>query len=207
MTRLYVDKQEVEPLPPDLSSLDQVLKLVQSTRLSPNTVIRQVQVDGVPLISDDRNSSIPERIDDREKIEIFTGTLQEVALDSIREAITYLERVETATPSLASSFRAGSGPEVFENLKQFYEGFYWVNLLLDRLQQTFHVPLDTISIGDSDAREHNAKLAAALKEIVEAHEKKDFGLVADLLEYEVAPIIPGCKDVFTALRDRILAGE
>jgi hypothetical protein len=207
MTRLYVDKQEIAPLPPDLSSLDQVLKLVQSTHLSPNTVIRQVQVDGLPLISDDRNSCIPERIDNREKIEIFTGTLREVALDSIGEAITYLERVETATPSLASSFRAAAGPEAFENLKQFYEGFYWANLLLDRLEQTFHIPLETICVGGGNARQHNAKLATALKGVVEAHEKKDFGLVADLLEYEVAPIIPGCKDVFAAFRDRILAGE
>ena len=207
MTRLYVDKQEITPLPPDLNSLDQVLKLVQRMHLSPNTVIRQVQVDGLPLISDDRTSSIPERIDDREKIEIFTGTLQEVALDSIREAITYLERIEAATPSLASSFRAGAGPEAFENLKQFYEGFYWANLLLDRLQQAFHIPLETICVGGGNAREHNAKLATALKEVIEAHEKKDFSLVADLLEYEVAAVIPGCKEVFSGFRDRILARE
>jgi hypothetical protein len=207
MTRLYIDKQEVAPLPPDLNSLDQVLKLVQTTHLSPNTVIRQVQVDGLPLIPDDRDSCIPERIDNREKIEIFTGTLREVALDSIREAITYLERVETATPSLASSFRGAVGQEAFENLKQFYEGFYWANLLLDRLEQTFRIPLETVRVGDGDARAHNVKLASALKAVVEAHTKKDFGLVADLLEYEIAPLIPRCKEVFAALRERILAGE
>jgi hypothetical protein len=206
MTRLYVDKQEIAPLPPDLSSLDQVLRFVQRTHLSPNTIIRQVQVDGLPLIPDDHTSCIPERIDGREKIEILTGTLREVALDSIREAITYLERVETATPSLASSFRSAAGPEAFENLKQFYEGFYWANILLDRLEQTFRIPLEAICVGGGNAREHNIKLAAVLKEVVEAHEKKDFGLMADLLEYEIAPVIPGCKDVFAAFRDRILAG-
>ena len=206
MTRLYIDKQEVAPLPPDMISLEQVLKLVETTHLSPNMIIRQVQIDGLPLFQDDRAASLPERIDDREKIEITTSTLREVALDSVLEAITYLERVETATASLASSFRAHSGPPDFESLKQFYEGFYWVNLLLDRLEQSFQISFETLSVSGGNAREHHFKLASLLKDVIEAHEKRDFGLVADLLEYEVTPLIPTCKEVFASVRARILAG-
>jgi hypothetical protein len=204
MTRLYIDKQEIGPLPPDLHSLDQVLKLVENTHLSPNAIIRQIHVDGRPWLQDDQAACLPVGVGDRETIEIVTGTLQEVALDSIREAITYLDRVGLATPSLASSFRAAAGREAFESLKQFYEGFYWMNLLLDRLERTFRIPLETMCMGGGNARDYHAKLAEALKGIIEAHEQNDFGLVADLLEYEIAAMIPACKDMFAAIRARIL---
>lgn len=207
MTRLYINKQEVASLPPDLNSLEQVLELVETAHLSPNVVIRQIQIDGLPLIQEEQAASLSEPIHLREKIEIFTSTLQEVALDSIREAMTYLGRVEAAIPSLASGFRNRAGAEDFENLKQFYEGFYWVNLLVDRLERSFQVPLETLSVCGIGAREHHVKLASILREVIAAHEQKDFGLVADLLEYEISTLIPGCKELFQAVRSRILAQE
>jgi hypothetical protein len=204
MTRLYIDKQEVTPIPPDLTSLEQVLKLVEANHLSPRTIIRQVQVDGLPLIPEDQAACLPDRIDNREKIEIITGTLSDVAVDSIREAVTYLERVESATPSLAASFRVSPGPDSFENLKQFYEGFYWLSLLLDRLDSSFDVSLESVPLGSTNAGEHHKNLISTLKAVIDAQEKRDFALIADLLEFEVLPLVPVCKSLFAAVRERIL---
>ena len=207
MTRLYINDHEVSSLPPDLISLEQVINLVETRHLTPDTVIRHVQIDGRPLIQDGRAGGLPDRIDDREKVEIFTSTLREIALDSSRDAITFLERVELAIPSLASGFRTRAGSEDFENLKQLYEGFYWVNLLLDRLERSFQVPLETLCVSGGNAREQYLKLAPLLKEVIEAQEKRDFGLVADLLEYEVPTLIPACKELVAAVRARILEQE
>jgi hypothetical protein len=176
MTRLYVDKQEVAAIPQDLNSLDQVIRLVERDHINGDAIIRQIQIDGRPLIPDGNAHFLPDCIADKEKIEISTGTLQEVA-----DAST------------------------FENLKQFYEGFYWINVLIDRLAQTFHVPLDAGQAGGALAGAHHAKLTSALKALIEAHEKMDFGLMADLLEYEITPLILGSKEIFIAIRDRIPA--
>lgn len=207
MTRLYIDKQEVMPVPPELKSLAQVLRLVETTYLSPDTVIRQVHIDGLSAIPNDQAAPWPDSLDGSEKIEILTGTLREVADDSIGEAVAYLDRVGAALPLLASSFRAKSGQEDSENLKQFYEGFYWVNLLLDRLEQSFQIPLERLSIPGGTAREQHIKLDSALKEIVVAHEHKDFGLVADLLESKIAPVVPTCRNVLEALHSRIIGED
>jgi hypothetical protein len=207
MTRLYIDKQEVAPLPSDLSSLDEVLRLVESSHLPSNVVIHQVQVDGIPLIQNEESNRFSEHIRGQEKIEIFTSTLREVAIESIREAIAYLERAEAATHSLASSLRTQVESEAAANLKQFYEGFYCINLLLDRLEQSFRIPYEDVRIRSGSAREYCTQMASLLKEVIEAHEHKDFGLLADLLEYEVAALMPACKEVFAAVRSRILAEQ
>jgi len=205
MTRLYVDKQEVTPIPPDLTTLEQVVKLVETNHLPPQTVIRQVQVDGLPLMAEDQAGCLSGRIQNREKIEIVTGTLTEVAVDSIREAVIYLEQVASATPSLAASFRASPDPVAFENLKQFYDGFYWLSLLLDRLNSSFDISLESMPLGDATAADHHSNLISSLKAIIAAQEKRDYALLADLLEYEVLPLVPVCRDLFAAVCERIVA--
>jgi hypothetical protein len=207
MTRLYIDKHEIAPIPSDLSSLDQIIKLVESNHLPSNVVIRQIQVDGIPLIQDGEPDGPAEQIRGQEKIEIVTSTLREVAVESIREAITYLNRAEAATHALAASLRVQVESQAAANLKQFYEGFYCVNLLLNRLEQSFQIPYEEVRIGNGSAGEYCTKMASLLKEVIEAHEHKDYDLLADLLEYEVAALIPACKEVFEAVRTRILAGQ
>src|SRR4029453_18644535 len=116
----------------------------------------------------------------------------------------YLGRVETISPDLASTFRAAPGPHAFEQLKQFYDGFYWLNLLLDRLQTTFQLTLESVEVEGVSVRNHHLNLVSILKELIGAQERQDFVLLADLLEYEIQPLIPLWRDVFAALGRRIV---
>jgi hypothetical protein len=197
MTRYFVNEREIAP-PLDISSLDQILKHVEGFHLPPNSAIRQIQVDGQPLISETYPDSgeILQQIENREKVEIFTGTVSEIAHDSIIEAIAYLNRIEAVTPSLSECFQNSPGPEAFGNLRQLLEGFYWINLLLDKLAASFHIEMDKGLVQGISIREHLEKFIAILKQLIDAQERGDFILIADLLEYEVIPIMPVWKDIF-----------
>ncbi len=199
MTRIYINKKEISLLPHDVHSLDQVIRLVECNHLSADTVIRQVQVNGAPLVRGEEDPDLPDDVHDRETIEIFTSALRDVALDSIREALTYLDRAETATHSLATGLRTQSDPEAFAELRQFYEGIYFTNVLLGRLEQSFHIPLEQVRVGSSNAREYCVKLASLLKAVLVSHEQKNFGRLADLLESEIGPLIPTGKEVFSSI--------
>lgn len=85
------------------------------------------------------------------------------------------------------------------SLRQLYEGFYWVNLLMNRLETSFGLALDGIRVRNVSAREHHGRLLAVLKQMVSAHERQDFVYVADLLEYEILPIVPIWKSMFLEL--------
>jgi hypothetical protein len=205
MTRLFVDEREVPFPPPGVESLEQVLKHVQDTHLSREYVIRQVSVDGLPILTDQVQGSIPGydgNISSRGTIEVITGAVCEIASDSIQEAISYLERVEAVTPSIATSFQISPGPEAFEHLRQLYEGFYWLNLLLDRLNSFYNVNAETNQVNGKPIREHQDRFLSNLKQMVEAHEKGDYILMADLLEFEIVPLIPDLKQLFVDLSRR-----
>jgi hypothetical protein len=206
MTRLFVNDREVPYPPSGVSSLDGILKHVEGHYLPPDYVIRQVRIDGLPLVPAELNEAPPdlfEGLEKRQRIEVTTGSQQEIACESLREAISYLERIEGVIPSLASSFQAYPGPQAFANLRDLYTGFYWLNLLLDRLEKSFAVALSEIQLEGVALPEHHRRFLSILQQLVDSQEKRDFVLVADLLEYEILPIVPLWKQLFRSIGERI----
>jgi len=202
MTRIFLNEREIPQPPLGPTSLDDVLKHLEHSYLTPNDVIRQIRVDGLPLLLEEPGevpSDLLQGIEKREKVEITTGTLQEIACDSVREAIAYLDRIETVIPSLASSFQVFPGPEAFVDLKELYTGFYWLNMLLDRLRQSYKSLLAAL------LPEHHQRFVSVLQQLIESQERGDFVLVADLLEYEMLPLIPAWKETFVEIARKIEA--
>ena len=206
MTRFFVNDREIAP-PLNAASLAQILKYVEDVHLPPDSLIRHIQIDGLPFVPSDspkNQSAMLNEIDKRGKVEIFTGTLAEIARHSIVEALTYLDRIEAATPSLAESLRISPGAESFKNLRQLSEGFYWLNLLLDKLKTSFRVNLNDVIIREAPAQEYCQKFIAILKQLIESQEKRDFVLIADLLEYEILPLVPVWKEMFSILLKKVI---
>jgi len=198
MTRIYVDAREVPSLPPGLATLADVLKHVEQHYLGPDSVVREVCIDGAPLVVDDLihdKSAAAARVTFRESIEITTGTLNEVASESIGEAIAYLRRIEPAIVELAAGFRDLPGAAEFDSLRQLYEGLYWLNLLLDRLQSAFGVDLGP-KISSDAVREYHRRFSAILKRLIGAQEGEDYSVIAGVLESEILPLVPIWKAMF-----------
>lgn len=192
--------------PTGLQSLDELLRHVEKKHVAQTDIIRQVNIDGVPVASmpdQGESPNSPEYLSRRNTIEIFTGTLNQILQDSIGEAQSYLERLESAIPSIATSFQISPGPEAFERLKQLFEGLYWMNLLNERLNAHFNIDPDTTSINGKSMRQIREKFASDLREMVSAQEREDFLLLADLLEYEITPLIPEWISIFSELAARM----
>jgi hypothetical protein len=197
MTRFFIDQTEVQLPPMGVVSLKRVLQHVEERFLGPETIIRAVQVDGLPLALEDLGEvSSTERFEHGEKVEIVTGNLAGVALDSVDQAISYLEHLEPVIVSLGDTFQVSPGPDAFARLKELLESFYWLNLLLDRLGTSFNFSFDSILVQGGAARELHQRFADKLKDLVDAQEMGDFVSVSDLLKYEMLPSLSGWKDLF-----------
>jgi hypothetical protein len=209
MTRIFVDAKEVPSPPPGLTTLADVLKHVEQNYLGPRSVVRRVCVDGAPLVIDELASGVSSgmaRVTFRESIEITTGTLTEVAGESIAEAIAYLRRIEPAVADLAAGFRDMPGPAEFDNLRQLYEGLYWLNLLLDRLQTSFGVDLGP-AVSSASVRESHRRFTAILKRLIGAQEGEDYSQIAGILESEILPLVPIWKSLFEDAGRRVRTAQ
>jgi hypothetical protein len=205
MTRFFINDREIAPRG-DTSSLDRIIKSIEDDYLPPRSVVSRIQVDGLPLTIESFPENLPERLRDlenRNKIEIFTSTVDEIAHESISEALQYLDRIEKVTPSVAMSFHFSPGAEAFENLRQLYEGFYWLNLLLDKLKNCFQIALEEVLIQNVSARMHQDKFISILKQLIDSQERKDYVLLSDLLEYEILPLVPVWREMFLIIKKKV----
>jgi hypothetical protein len=201
MTRFFIDDKEIAP-PVDVSSMDQVLKQLESAHFPVNSVVRKIQIDGIPVEFNERageGRQLLEQLGNRNTVEIFTGTIVDLANESIAEALEYLNRIEDATPALAESFRFCPSQDCYGSLRQLCEGFYWMNMLLDRLAANFQVRLDAIIIGGVPAPQHHQKFISVLKQLIESQESGDLVLISDLLEYEILPLVGVWRELLRAV--------
>jgi hypothetical protein len=204
MTRYYVNDREVEA-PPDFTSFDQMLKTIEGRHLEPDTVIREIHVDGQTLtpdrIADD--DWVFGRTENWEKIEIFTGTLSDIAQESVAGAQDYLDKIERAVPALAVKFQDMPMTGDFANLSSLCEGFLFLSMLLDKLSAGFRVDPDQIVVRGASAREQMQRFAGIAKQLVEAQERQDYILIADTLEYEILPVVPVWREIFAAVLEKV----
>jgi hypothetical protein len=202
MTRYFINDREIAA-PADFTSFDKLLKYMEESHLEPDTVIRQIFIDGHPYTLDALDDGTIKSIENLEKIEIVTSPLVVVARDSIEGALEYLSRVEMLAPSLSIKFQDYPDADAFQNLKQLYEGFYFINLLLERLSVSYGIKLGEAIIGDISVQEHLEKFISVLKQLNECKENRDYALIADILEYEIIPIVPIWKEIFGFVSKKI----
>jgi len=205
MTRYYVNDREVK-ITSDFSSFDQMLKYVEDRILDPTAIIREVHVDGRPLapesIHEDDGSF--NRTGGWEKIEIFTGTLAEIAVESITGALDYLVKIENAAPALAVKFQDFPETEDFGNFRSLCEGFYFLCILLDKLASGYQLNLAEVIVRGVTVSEHLKKFSVIVHQLNDAQEKREYLLIADTIEYEILPIVPVWKEIFETISQKIL---
>jgi len=204
MTRYYVNNREVGIMPV-FSSFDQMLKYVENQYLEPTAVIREIHVDGRPLApesfyDDDWSFGLTREL---EKIEIYTGTLTDIAVESIEGALDYLIKIEQAAPALAVKFQDFPDFEDFTNLGSLCEGFFFLSVLLDKLATGYQLKLDEITVRGASVREHLQKFVGIVKQLNEAQEKQEYLLIADIIEYEILPVVPVWNEILKTVSRKI----
>jgi len=205
MTRYYINGREIE-IPQGLSSFDQFLKHVEDKCLKSTDIIRIINVDdrSFTMESLESDNEYLGLTGDWEKVEIITGTLAEIAEESLTGAQEYLVKIENAAPALALKFQDFPESEDFSNLGSLCEGFYFLSILLDKLSSGYQLALNEITVRGFSIQEHMLKFAAIVKQLNEAQEKQEYLLIADTIEYEILPIVPVWKDIFETV-SRIVA--
>ena len=204
MTRFFVDHREIES-PNDVFSLSQFINCVDGAHLAKNTVVRQIKIDGLPFSPDNmsvflqKGSGNP--FEKAEAVEIFTGNNAEVAQGSVSEGIAFLDRVENVTPFITGAYRDRPVWDS-EDLRHLYEGFYWLNHLVDRLEADFKVCPDVFDIRRGCEMECRRKFISTLKQLTESRQKGDRTGIADRLDEDIFPLLPFWREVLESVARR-----
>ncbi len=113
-----------------------------------------------------------------QNVEDFKGEMVETLI----QVRNYVDQLGTGCSAIRESFQSDEGDNGIAMLANFLEGLGWVSEALAvsgpaQVDYGVEVDLDDLS--------------KALEPALEALEHKDYGLIGDVLEYEVRPVLTG----------------
>ncbi len=194
MTRFFLDDRGIE-VPSGSPSLYQILRNLESVHVPPGRGIRQIEVDGLPLMAALSRRTDPLRNTRRcEKIEIFTDPVAGIARDSISEAIRCLDEIEAVSYYATTGCQAFGGRPTFEDLKVMVEVFCWLGFLVNKLESDFcnHSREGVVRVDGQPG--WTRSFGAALERCEQARGKEDLASARKLLEEEVFLSVPALKE-------------
>jgi hypothetical protein len=180
MSQLDINGVHVEMNPACRTWRDLLLD-VESRRLEAGEVIASVKFNGdeVPSFRDDRVLSRP--LQSLAEIRIEVVPKAELSRGALQEAETYLGKLKLFIVDVAETFRIGDADPANAKLQQLLEGIK----MLAALARGIELSLDSGEFKASSVERTLEQMRPALEELINAQLKRDWTLVADILEYEI----------------------
>jgi|ADurb_Gly_01_Slu_FD_contig_51_1278082_length_683_multi_6_in_0_out_0_1 hypothetical protein len=124
----------------------------------------------------------------------------EMICDVLRDGCSYLDDLGRLLFTASGQFRVGNGAEANSSLAELVSGLGLLVQTIDTVSTAMGAGFDASLPGNQSLQILANSLNAVLREILHAQERKDLVLLADLLEYELAPYLEGWKGIFASLR-------
>jgi hypothetical protein len=118
--------------------------------------------------------------EDIEKIKFVTQNTEELVKNSLNEADDYLPKLKKGILDTADYFRNGEDEKGNNTYQQIVEGLEWYTDIITKILSIInHEELY------NESQEVIKDLNEPLTELMEAYNKNDIVLIADILEYEI----------------------
>jgi len=137
-------------------------------------------------------------------IEIITESPFTIAANIIAEAGQFIDGlqdylVRTASYYTSDCERAG------RDFDEAVQGLQWFVQMIGFIEQTLRLDFERLSLNDKPVAEYVQRLNIIFQEIVNSQENFDPVLLADILEYDLAPHLEEWKGVFTLFAAELTA--
>ncbi|MFV8826462.1 hypothetical protein [Alkalihalobacterium sp. APHAB7] len=152
-------------------------------------------VNGVEVY-EDHGEYILERLSTIETVEAIVHTTKQLLSSILLSAETYLKRAVPEVNNLVDEFYSTPTEESWQKLVQLLEGLQWITQMINNIDQLDHKILNW-----NEYLTSMATLETELIPLMEAIENKDTVLIADIIQYEVLPILERLQIISTTTID------
>lgn len=188
-----------------MSKLSDIVDKVAESLLAPKEVVTEFYVNDT-MIEESALASMSEtpisEIQTANFITVKNPAEKVVAL--LKKMSEYLEGFSEGVGEVADQFRMGSPEEANKILMQAIEGVKAFTELLSTVRLVTQSELSDLSLENKSLGEREEKLLDVTKKMQSSQEEKDWVTVADLLEYELGPLMAEWKEMIPLLEDEVL---
>jgi len=198
--QVFVDDRLVEDDFAPAGTLEDALRHVQSQRCRPSTMVVGLRCNGEAIVGDALASALRQPASSYDRLEVFTGTREQLVADAMAQASTSLDETETASRRVAEFLIEGKIADATQTLGDCLRVWQQIHEAVGKSLQLLALDAERILIQDEPLIHAIGRPKDVLLQIKHALQAQDYVLLADVLQYEFADVIDTWHRIVARLR-------
>lgn len=161
----------------------EVIQNIESQYWARGYVICDVHLNGKTLSEGEEVTSGKLQAEAIEHLKIRLYRVGELLRDTRRAILDWIQRACPASETLAEKFRLNQMGEAQGKFSELVDGCEWLSQNVNLLRGL--VDLDEMPQAEKNWLRNEERFVKTVKEINAAYEKKDYAMLADVIEYEL----------------------
>ncbi len=185
------------------SNLEDVLMKIATEHISPDQVIKRVRLNGEIYSEDIPHDAAGINLDDINSLEVDTVRGDEIAWDFLENGAGQVNSIMEGAVKVSELFRVADETDANEHYAEFLEGMRLFLSMVDQVSDLLKIDFSSVQFNDGSVQDRIEKLSGKLNRMLDVQAEEDWIMVADLLEYEIAPLLGEWKDILPLLKEKI----
>ncbi len=200
MIKTFWTKPEIDEKFAGCETLGDVIKNIEAEFMGHGEVVCEIRVNGLVLKEEDEKKFSESKLGEINELMVQTNAPKNLIAQALHSALDYLPKVQAACIECSEFYRTGKMQEAQQFFQDVVEGCFW---LLDTVvhMRGAHENLSDKSKFSENWLKLEKKFVGDLKELLQASEKKDCILIADLLEYEMSTDLESMVPILKSYQD------
>ncbi|MDK9700655.1 MAG: hypothetical protein OEM52_10975 [bacterium] len=182
--------------------LREAIKEIGADVQTPRKSIVRVVVDGEDVTGKFQHEVYSRSAQEFSTIELFTGDPIVLALDTLPMMQDFIVRMKAEIGNATEWYRFGKINEASQSMGRIADGLTLITHTVERIRGLLKLDFGTFLFNGEPVLDHYSALGEMIEEIVGAQEESDWILVADLLEYELTPILTTWEGIIQEIEQK-----
>ncbi len=187
------------------ATLQEILEDMVVRKMGNDATMSEVRINGVPYNLQDMGPANLMGRDGITRLEVETLSSRKVALHFLANAEAFLDPITDSVLRVAELFRVADEREASQHYLHILDSLQLLLQTLDMSRQTLNLDFQRVSWKGQSAEDRLNRLATLVQDMLTAQETQDWVLLADVLQYDLAPELQGWREHVPALREQALS--
>lgn len=184
----------------EVKSLDEALGVVLEKDVDPGHIITQVVVNGKELPLGKESAGVKVTFEEIRSLAVTTSPSAEVIAESLAGGIEYINEIKPIITRVAELYRLGKDHEANQTYAQCVEALQRLINSCEVIKTSVRLVREDLQAEKMMVLEGKGSILELLKELLKVQSDRDWILLADLLEYELVPLLQNWSQELSGLQ-------
>lgn len=192
---IKLNGEDIQWDPKDHTMLGDLLEEFVSKRFFRDEFIAGLSVNGQTIPDSDMDKLKTRSLETSDMLEISSDTFRNVSIRALESMDEYVDGLVGMVEQSAEKFRIEGEAEANRHFINCVEGLQTFVGIIDKVKTINGLDFDALRFEDSPVGKKEQQLLNVLNVLLEAQQRRDWVALADILEYELAPLVTEWRSI------------